>query len=436
MELLNYKFVSREVTVNEIIQNKMRNIKVVMIGVLEEHSGIVYPHPITHFIKTMYEYSGKSLNSTDVPAKVVCRLLNYCLNKVEENHEDYIELKQIGLRGLKRKHASGYITHLSLKGLQKSTVEQYEYYLTAFFVYLKKMNLINEEFEIDERKNAIGNTTYKSIFRAPHLGTRFPSQETKKTKVAKLKDFGDDRVTLTSHFISIAMKVAPEIALGLCFQFYGGLRRGEVVNIDRGGLIVRRGESMEVQIKDNRRKFFSRLKDTKSENPKRLNYLGVNLSRQTVLDNDLVWSIYDKHMRSLDSMLLKGKCKNINALFIDKDGYPMSGKVYDRRFKKVKKAFLISIMGHEDYDLLADTVWSTHIGRGVFTNTLIDMGFTPTQLAIARGDRNINSALAYIDANLTTEQIKEAVNEFKKHPIERLGLVDFKYVKRWKERVG
>ncbi|GAE28422.1 hypothetical protein JCM9140_4647 [Halalkalibacter wakoensis JCM 9140] len=436
MELLNYKFVSREVTVNEIIQDKMRNIKVVMIGVLDEHSGIVYPHPINHFIKTIYEYSGKSLNSTDAPAKVVCRLLNYCLYMVEENHEEYIELKQIGLRGLKRKHASNYITHLSLKGLQKSTVEQYEYYLTAFFVYLKKMNLIDEEFQIIEKDNGKGHTTYKSVFREPHLGTRFPSQDTRKTKVAKLKDFGDDRVALTSRFISIAMEIAPDIALGLCFQFYGGLRRGEVVNVDRGGLIVTHRESMEVQIKDNRRKFFSRLKDTKSENPKRLNYLGVHLARQTILDNDLVWSIYDKHMKSLDIMQLKGKCKDLSALFLDEDGYPMSGKVYDRRFKKVKKAFLDLIMGHEDYDLIADTVWSSHIGRGVFTNTLIDMGFTPTQLAIARGDRNINSALDYIDETLTTEQIKEAVNEFKKHPIEQMGIIDFKYVKKWKNKVG
>ena len=69
-------------------------------------------------------------------------------------------------------------------------------------------------------------------------------------------------------------------------------------------------------------------------------------------------------------------------------------------------------MGHKDYDLLTDTFWSTHIGRGVFTNMLIDMGFT-TQLAIARGDRNLSSAMSYIDQTLTTEQIQEAVNDFK-----------------------
>ena len=331
---------------------------------------------------------------------------------------------------------SRYITHLSLKGLQKTTVEQYEKYLSAFYVYLKKMNLIDEEFAIEEKKNHKGEIINKSVFREPYLETRFPSQETRKNRAAKLKDFGEERVELTAHFIKIAMDIAPDIALGLCFQFYGGLRRGEVVNVDRGGLIVSHGESMEVQIRDNRKKFFSRLKDTKAENPKRLNYLNINLAKQTILDNDLVWLVYDKHMKQLDIMFKNGKCKNASALFLDKDGNPMSGKVFDKQFKKVKIAFLDSLMGHKDYDLIADTFWLTHIGRGIFTNTLIDMGFTPTQLAIARGDRNINSALKYIDETLTTEQIREAVNEFKKYPVEGLGLIDYKDVKKWKNKVG
>jgi integrase len=436
MDFSNTRFVSREVTVNETIQGKMRNIKVIMIGVLEEQSGIVYPHPLTHFIKTQYEFYGKSLNSQDAPAKEVCRLLNYCLQKIGEDDEEFSELKQKGLRGLKRKHASRYISYLSLKGLQKSTVEQYEKYLSSFYVYLKKMDLIDEEFPIEEKKNYKGETIYKSVFREPHLETRFPSQNTRKERPAKLKDFGDERVELTAHFIKIAMDVAPDIALGLCFQFYGGLRRGEVVNLDRGSLIVSHGDSMEVQIKDNRRKFFDRLKDTKAENPKRLNYLNVNLARQTILDNDLVWKVYDQHMKQLDILLKNGKCKNASALFIDTDGNPMSGKVFDKQFNRVKKVFLDSLMGHKVYDLIADTYWSTHIGRGVFTNTLIDMGFTPTQLAIARGDRNINSALKYIDETLTTEQIREAVNEFKKYPVEKLGLIDYKDVQNWKKKVG
>ncbi|HDR4715853.1 TPA: site-specific integrase [Bacillus cereus] len=430
---MDYKFVSKETTVNEMIRGKMRNIKVITIGVLEESTGIVYPHPITEFIKRQYEFYGKSLNSSDAPARVVCRFLNFCLQKIEEGHEEFVDIKDKGINGLERKHGSQYLTHCSLEGLQKATVEYYEKYLSVFYVFLKKMNWIEEDFPLEGKKNSSGDTVYRSVFREPSLGTRFPSRDTSKRRIAKLKDFGEDRKQLTTHFIRTAMNIAEEIALGLCLQFYGGLRRGEVVNVSRGDLIVSEGESMEVQIKDNRKKFFSRLKDTKSENPKRLNYLQTDMCRQTILDNDLVWEVYQKHQKRLDYMIKSGKCKNLSALFLDGDGEAMSGKIYDRRFQKVKRAFLDSLMGHKDYELLSGTFWSTHIGRGVFTNMLIDMGFTPTQLAIARGDRNLSSAMAYIDQTLTTEQIQEAVNAFKKYPTEKLGVIDYDHVKKWKK---
>ena len=435
MNLQNYKFVSREVNINETIRGKMRDNKVIMIGVLDKQTGIIYPHPLTQFIKRNYEYYGKSLNSADAPAREVCKFLNYCMDKIDEEDVEFITLKNDGIRGLKRLHGSRYITYLSLKGLQKSTVEQYEKYISAFFVYLKKMNLIEEEFLLEGRENIKGNVSHKSVFREPYLPTRLPSQQTTKKRPTKLKDFGERRVELTSHFIHIAQDIAPDIALGLCFQFYGGLRRGEVVNISRSGLHIEYRESMEVQIKDNRKNFFARLKDTKAENPKRLNYLNLEMSKQTILDNELVWNIYDQHMKRLEIMMKNGTCENTNALFLDSEGYPMSGKVYDRRFQKVKHAFMESLIGHESYEVISNTVWSTHIGRGVFTNTLIDMGFTPTQLAIARGDRNINSALSYIDETLTTEQIKQSVNEFKNYPTERLGDINPNDIKKWKNKV-
>ena len=120
------------------------------------------------------------------------------------------------------------------------------------------------------------------------------------------------------------------------FSILWRIEKREVVNVSRGDLIVSEGESMEVQIRDNRNKFFSRLKDTKSENPKRLNYLQTEMARQTILDNDLVWEVYRKHHKRLDYMIKRGICKNPSALFLNGDGEAMSGKVYDRRFQKVK----------------------------------------------------------------------------------------------------
>lgn len=63
----------------------MRNIKVITIGVLEESTGIVYPHPISEFIKRQYEFYGKSLNSADAPARVVCRFLNFVYKRLKKD---------------------------------------------------------------------------------------------------------------------------------------------------------------------------------------------------------------------------------------------------------------------------------------------------------------------------------------------------------------
>lgn len=424
--LSRYKFVSREIAVNEVIQGKMRDIKVVTIGILDKETDIVYPHPLSNFIKASYEYMGGKVNTQAGPAQVVCRFLNFILDKIQAGDEYFTDLRASGISGLNRIHGSKFLTSLSLSGLQKNTVHQYEQYLTRFYVYLKKMRLINERFEVEEVGSTFNGKKFKgfkSIFRDPNLPTRLPSPDTIKRRPPKLKDFGDRSRELTALFIGLARDIAPEIALGLCFQFYGGLRTGEVVNLTRAELEITYRESMVVQIKDNRIKLFSRLKDTKFENPKRLAYLNLNLAKQTILDNDLVWEIYDQHIKTLDILNRKGKLENVSALFVDGNGFPMSGKVYERRFLKVKKAFLKSLIGQPEYEDISSAIWSTHIGRGVFTNTLIKMGLSVTQIAIARGDRNINSALDYIDAVLSAKQIQAAVNEFKQHPVEELGTI-------------
>ena len=332
---LNQRFIVREVTVYETIRGKMRDIKTIMIGAIDDDTGIIYPHYIlNHFIQTKYEFMGKSLNTSDGPARKVCRFLNYCLDRIKQEDENYLKLAEKGLSGLERIHASRFITSLTLDGLQHSTVKDYERYLTNFYVYLKEMKLIDESFEIHQvipkKRNSNQPTRYyESIFQEPGIQPRLPSRQTTKKKPAKLKDFGSDKRILTNQFINIARDIESGIALGLCFQFYGGLRRGEAVNIGRGEIIVDYRQSMEVQIKDNRAKFFSRLKDTKAENPKRLNYLSTIMTRQTILDNDLVWAVYDEHMKRLEVLSKNKKIRNHQALFFDADGNPMSGKVYD-----------------------------------------------------------------------------------------------------------
>lgn len=437
MALAKYKFVVKETEIKEVVDKQIVDMRVVNIGVKDEETDIIYPHPLTDFIRIMYEYMGTSVNSQIAPANVVCRFLNYLLIKIDEKDEGFNELVFNGLRGLKLRHGSRYITYLTMKGLSKGTVSNYENYLKYFYYYLQEQGLLTLEFQIKKYINAEDKLILESPFRAPAFETRLPSKNTAKQRKHKLKDFGDKRYRLVTDFIQKAREVAPEIAFGVCLQFYGGLRRGELVNLTLGSLKAVIGESLIVEIRDNRHILFPHLQDTTKEYPKRLNYLQTHLANQTILDNELLWEVYSQHMKTLELKLKRKEIKNPSALFLDQDGKAMSGNVYERKFKRVKKALMLELKDAEgrsaDYALLSETSWGTHIGRGIFTNFLFDMGLTVTQIAIARGDTNIHSAMEYVDSKATTKALEEAIEEIKNIPAERFGFIERDIIRRkWK----
>ncbi|RID83277.1 site-specific integrase [Mesobacillus zeae] len=394
----SYKFIAKEI--REIANNN----KVISIMIHDQKTNLQVPHPITEFITVKYAYHGKSLNSQLVPARVVCRFLNYTLKSIDNKDKLFMQLSFKGLKNLNLYHGSNYISHLSRNGLSRNTIKLYEGALTNFFVFLSENNYINEKIEI-EYNYYKDKRTIKSVFEKSYLQTKYPPSRKSNTTL-KLKDFGKNRYELMILFIQVARAVSPDIVLGICFQFYGGLRRGEVVNVTRLDLEVIPNESMIVHIKDNRHLLFSDLEDTSNEFPKRTNYLSPRLCKQIIMDIPLVWEVYFEHINHLRTV----KAKNKKAMFLNKDGNAMSGKVYDRRFNKVKKRFLEELLKqgkYEDYTLLSESYWSTHIGRGIYSNILFDMKLTPTQIAIARGDTNINSSMEYVDEKTTLNAIKD-----------------------------
>src|SRR5699024_9822125 len=136
-----------------------------------------------------------------------------------------------------------------------------------------------------------------------------------------------------------------------------------------------------------------------------------NPRNQTLLINDMILSIYRQHIEWLNQ---NNKIKNANALFISEHtGDPITGKQYYTKFMKVKEELLKQLSHEEnveDYLLLSEHDLSIHLGRGVFTNFLLDIGLNLTQIAIARGDSNINSALAYVDEKTALHNMNPAIN--------------------------
>ncbi|MBY0091429.1 site-specific integrase [Priestia aryabhattai] len=441
LPLTDIEFVQREVTLNEILRGTMMDFQSIHIGVKNKKTGTIYPCIFTSFIKEIYENDiSSNINTLAKVAGNVVAFLNFIIDRIQEHDELFVGIKAV--KDIKAVHAAKFICYKTAQGLQRRTVRGYGGTLLSFFQWLKDKGYSDEEVVIRWVERARTVDRKKEFYKTPlapfkQYGANYPTKKTLKPTKEKLKDFGDEdddeRRKMTEYLINLSRDIAPEIALGLCLQFYGGLRKGEVVNLTKAEFNIEYRRSMEVMIRDNRALLFSRLIDTKKENPKRLSYLNTDLARQTIFDTNLVWDVYDEHFRNLDRLRGEGRLAVTTAVFIDNNGNPMSAKVYEKRFMKVKKAFIRSLRGHKNYDLFNGHVWNTHIGRGVFTNFLVSMNFLPAQIAIARGDRNLNSALDYIDKAFTKKQIREAVNELKSVKTGKFGYIDIADVKQFVE---
>ncbi|MFL0473450.1 site-specific integrase [Priestia sp. 179-F W1.4 NHS] len=436
-KLINYRFKVKETEVLEDYNGMLKPSRVITIVIEDENTGIEIPHPLTDFIKLYFENNGVSLNTQKAPARVMCNFLNFIYTQIDEGNSDFINLRYEGIKGINLIHGSKYLSYLTAKNLKRKTVKYHDFYLTKFYKFLKDQSLLKESIEIKELNNNYGRETTESIFNKASLGTVYPSRRKSGTHNYKIKDFGENRYLLVSEFLEEVKQIAPEIAFGVALQFFGGLRRGEVVNLSRADLKVKYRQSLHVHIRDNRELLFSRLRDTSKEYAKRLNYLGLHLTQQVILDNDFLWDLYDNHMKDLDIKIRDRRIKTSALIFYDRDGYPMSGTVYERRFNKVKRVFLNKLKNtkgrYEDYEHLSSGSWGTHIGRGIFTNFLIDMNLSLLQIAIARGDRNVDSALAYIDEKMTKKTLRHVIDELHKTEDERLGNIERTIINnRWK----
>lgn len=391
-----FKFIVREINLMYVDRRE------IVICIKQSDTNISVPHPITKFITDKYGNKKYSVNTQRIVANTICQFLNFLLDKVKRDN-DYVSLKFKGLNNLTIDHGKHFIQSKKEKKLSPEYINKTVYYLSVFYSYLNDYQII----DINHRLEKISILDHEAnIF--DEYGKRREAKQTKH----KLKDFGSNKNYLIPLFISISQKVAPEVTLGICLQFFGGLRKGEVVNVMKNDIQVSESKTFQVFITDNTHILFKDKTDLKDESVKRVNYLQRNLRKQELLYYDLISEIYISHLK----YIRKYKISETGVLFINNDGKPMSGQVYKNRFEKVKKHFLKELLkrgNYEDYNLLSDTSWSTHIGRGIFTNLLIDMGLSETQVAIMRGDRSTSSSKHYYDSITGQRLIKENLPKLK-----------------------
>ncbi|MGD6838214.1 hypothetical protein ACQCVL_17015 [Bacillus thuringiensis] len=351
----------------------------VTIVIEDKKTKFFLPHPVTDFIKTKYARDDNHSTQKGA-AEAIVQFLNWVFF---ENEGTY-QLKSIS--GLKVKHGIDYLNFCNEdKGNKLNTLILKERYLNQFYFYLKSKKII-EEIELFGHFDSA-----HSIFAEDRL--KFPSRHMKRMK---LNDFPDRN--LITPFIETALEIAPEIALGIYFEIFGGLRRGEVINLTLDSLRLTgsygsKGISVDIQ---KHPELHTRLRTQHKEGVK-------NPRIQPIVIVEYLPNILKLHLNKVKKYENKSK-----ALFLDENQHPMSGAVYEKEFQKVKNLFLKRLQeyGSPWASYLNKYSWSTHIGRGIYSNLMTKLVKSPYELALLRGDKNINSALVYMSQMRVQNEIQ------------------------------
>lgn len=116
-----------------------------------------------------------------------------------------------------------------------------------------------------------------------------------------------------------------------------------------------------------------------------------------------------------------------DALFVNRNGQSMTGSSYRYHFNKAKNVFItqlrnsINPVDRSNASKLENYEWSTHIGRGIFTNLLAEEATNPYDIALPRGDASIESSIVYQSNTMRMkEKLEHRIDQLYKNYIPKL----------------
>lgn len=382
--LQNFKFIMISVWIDwgTLSDGKIIKKQFAVIALKDLTTGTHIIHPLTDFIINYWQ--ARKFNTQKKHALNTVKFLNYVLfNRRNMNIHS--------LSDLNFTDGNNYLNSLTSEGQSRGSVKDSERTLTYFYLWLIDKGVSNlDKNRFIKKETQYGKSYYESPFQVVYPDHRPPNVE---------HAFPIQYIPL---LIEIAILVARPIALGVYLQLFGGLRVGEVVNLKRTQLKRRiaNGDFL-FEVKD--QNFRTDLKDSSGSN-------NVKRSRNQRVFQIRDWgeSLFNDHIE-----LFAAADKN-NALFVNRDGKAMSGRSYRQYFDKLKGSFIEYLKSYGDSDdkLIAHHLsmmsWSTHIGRGTFTNMLAEVAENPYDIAFPRGDKSLLSSLSYMSR---TERMRKKLEE-------------------------
>lgn len=348
-------------------------------------------HPLSAFI--FWKWKRKEYNTQRLQAIHLCQFLNYIL--IEERHK--FRLKS--LSDLSFNHGTTFLNHLLSNKRSSHSVKNIERTLVHFYRFLAEKGCASNYNETDFEEDTLSNYPSR-LYTVTPFNVRYStsyrfSQEDKNTKAIE----HTLPIRYLFPFLRTALRVAPRIALGIYMSMFGGLRAGEVSNIriidltPYGDSDATGGMKVSLATHDLR----NDIRDTAGTSRVK------RQRKQFVFNIKGVLSIlYKDHMKRYHSLSPSKNDSIYTPLFINRDGKAMTGKCIRYHFNKTKVAFIQELLSSENPDdvitalNLQSTKWSFHIGRGIFTNLTAKSAKNPYEVALARGDRSIFSALTYM----------------------------------------
>lgn len=392
--LNNYEFITIPLWKNKEIINGEKTSKehIIVIGLRDKNTGVHIIHPISSFIIN-WRWRTNEFNTKKKHANNIIKFLNYLLQNKKSNIKSLTDLDI----------ATGneYLNSLTKDNLKRGTIIDARRTLTSFYIWLSLNDSLpkveKSYIKSKEKKNLYTDTSYYEALFEPILPEH---QKSNKRHLFPIK--------YLPLLFEVCILVAQPIVLGLYLQIFGGLRAGEVVNLKKTQF-KKKVNSGDFLLNITEQQFRTDIKDSSGAD-----YVKRIRKQQVLQIKDWGDILFKDHIELYKDKDITGS----GALFINRDGKPMTGKSYSQYFYKMKKKFIDLLREHgsiEDKVVASDLLisdWGTHIGRGTFTNLIAEEIENPADLMFLRGDKDLVSSLPYL---AKTERVRTKIEERIQH---------------------
>lgn len=379
------KFVPHSIWINLSDSQTKNSIKKQHSIVAVKNNRTSHPviHPISEFILSRWKHM--SYNTMRTHSQNISTFLNYLLINQRQ-------LKIYTLQTLTFEHGSDFLNYLTINQKSRQTVLSYKSTLTHFYVYLAKKGIGSNNLDKFELHNN-SHTSQRYKYSSPFEGVILPS---------KSKSYVEHHLPeiYILKLLEFSTTTSPIIALGVYMQLFGGLRMGEVVNLKRSDIKTIGPYGVEgLLLKIEKNNLRTDIRDSSGSSYVKKSRDQLVLGFRDWL-KELYKAHYNNYLRNSDS----------EAVFVNKHGKAMTGASYRYYFKKIKSSFINYLKESSNpHDKiasisLANSNWSTHIGRGTFTNMIAESAQNPQDIALLRGDDDISSSLDYMS---NTKRMKQ-----------------------------